>query len=96
MDFTDLAYLEGNPGLADLEGNPNQADLEDIPDSDDLEDIPDSANLEDIPDLADLEVSYMELGDVDYIQGLVSKHFSFDDVACFDFAITTIAIAAVG
>ena len=87
MDFTDLAYLEGNPGLADLEGNPNQADLEDIPDSDDLVDIPDSA---------DLEVSYMELGDVDYIQGLVSKHFSFDDVACFDFAITTIAIAAVG
>ena len=87
MDFTDFAYLEGNPGLADLEGNPNQADLEDIPDSDDLEDI---------PDLADLEVSYMELGDVDYIQGLVSKHFSFDDVACFDFAITTIAIAAVG
>ena len=86
MDFTDLAYLEGNPGLADLEGNPNQADLEDIPDS---------ADLGDIPDLADLEVSYMELGDVDYIQGLVSKHFSFDDVACFDFAITTIAIAAV-
>ena len=86
MDFTDLAYLEGNPGLADLEGNPNQADLEDIPDSNDLEDIPDSA---------DFEVSYMELGDVDYIQGLVSKHFSFDDVACFDFAITTIAIAAV-
>ena len=57
---------------------------------------PDSADLEDIHDLADLEVSYMELGDVDYIQGLVSKHFSFDDVACFDFAITTIAIAAVG
>ena len=38
----------------------------------------------------------MELGDVDYIQGLVSKHFSLGDVACFDFAITTIAIAAVG